>query len=366
MTVDDWNAGLENLVKASAPRVTKAVLAESVDPISLTYQKIEKIVLDCLIIQATDQGASYKIIPSGKQRFPDITITQGDRMGGVEVKSTRSISSPWTIQGGSIFEGNRVEGMGDIWVVFTKLANGPETRVARYAEAITGISVTHSPRYQLDLSDAETRGAPLFRNREKVDLSYEEVSASDNPFELLKGHLLATADKTGAFTWWSDEGPGPERETSLPGLVRLWENLREEEKRALRARAFLMFPELIQSGGRDKYTNLTLWLLREKGIISSSLRDKFTGGGRKEREGQELSAAVATFVDSLPEIRDLIANRALQDCANHWQINLKKRAEKVGFFQAWSESLLAKIENQVDEEVLELCLGKLLPPPVSK
>ena len=355
----DGESRIGKLVHAAGPRVTDAVTSAAADPTTLSYQRVERIVLECLVAQAGDWAIPCQIRPTGKQKFPDIAITHDGIKTGVEVKSSRSATSPWKIPGGSVFEGNRVEGVGDIWVVFTKLAGPPETRVASYADSITDIAVTHSPRYQLDLSDAKTRGTPLFRNREKVDLSYEEVSASDNPFELLKGHLLATAEKTGAFTWWSGEDPGSERETNLPGFVRLWENLQEGERRALRARAFLMFPELIQSGGKKKYNNLTVWLLREKGIISSSLRDKFTGGGRKVRKGQELSAAVATFVDSLPEIRDLIEGGAFPDCASQWEIKTKKKAKKIDFFQAWSESLLAKIKNRVDLEVVRLCLGKL-------
>ena len=84
------------------------------------------------------------------QKFPDIVAA---KYYGLEVKSTKE--NQWTIIGGSVAEGTRVEDVEYINLIFGKLHKPVEFRVKRYQDCLSDIAVTHSPRYKIDMNLGE-------------------------------------------------------------------------------------------------------------------------------------------------------------------------------------------------------------------
>ena len=88
------------------------------------------------------------------QKFPDIVAA---RFYGVEVKSTKD--NHWTSTGSSILETTRVADVERIYMTFGKLGGNPIEFLSKpYEKCLSGIAVTHMPRYLIDmrLKDGET------------------------------------------------------------------------------------------------------------------------------------------------------------------------------------------------------------------
>lgn len=198
--------------------------------------------------------------------FPDI-IAHG--FYGVEVKSTNK--NHWRSIGSSILESTRDPHVERIFLTFGKLAK-PVTFLSRpYEECLAGISVTHYPRYQIDMM--LPKGETIF---DKLGLSYDELRNLANPItpvaKYYKGKL-----KPGESLWWAPEENI--EETAAPPILRLWSTLSAEEKNTYTIKSYALFPEIL---GRSstKYQRVALWLASQCGIINTNIRDQFSAGGK--------------------------------------------------------------------------------------
>lgn len=233
-------------------------------------QKLEKEVKDAL--DAAAKGTSFEgtiEIISG-QKFPDIVAA---KRYGVEVKSTKE--DKWTLIGGSVAEGTRVEGVEHIFILFGKLHKPAEFRTRRYEECLYDIAVTHSPRYKIDMN--LPAGETIF---DKMSTSYSEMQSLKNPIEPVVEYFRSTL-KPGESLWWVN---GEEAASgAVPAKIRMWNTLPKEEKRDLIAQGFVLFPELF-SDDRNKYERFTLWLVAKHGVVLSNRRDPFSAGGQGDLE----------------------------------------------------------------------------------
>lgn len=78
------------------------------------------------------------------QSFPDI-IACG--YYGLEVKTTKA--NHWKSTGSSVAEGTRIYGIERIYMLFGKLCNPVEFACKPYEDCLSGVVVTHSPRYTI-------------------------------------------------------------------------------------------------------------------------------------------------------------------------------------------------------------------------
>lgn len=233
-------------------------------------QKLELEVKEALDIaaQGTEFENTIEII-SG-QRFPDIVAA---RYYGVEVKSTKD--DKWTIIGGSVAEGTRVEDVEHIFILFGKLHNPVEFRTRRYEECLCDIAVTHSPRYKIDME--LEKGDTIF---DKMGVTYDEMRKLDNPIDPVVKYFRSIL-KPGESLWWVNGEDATIGET--PAKIRMWKTLSKEEREELVAQGFALFPELF-SNSSNKYERFTLWLVANHGVVSSSMRDPFSAGGQVDFE----------------------------------------------------------------------------------
>lgn len=217
-------------------------------------------VLDELSITAT-----VHYTPGG-HAFPDIVIEffDGEKYG-IEVKSSSSATSKsWKINGNSVL-GSTKENVIDTYIIFGKTAIGNQGfRMKRYEDAVANVAVTHSPRYaiDMDISPGETFFA-------KSGLSYRQISEDKNPIGLITSYFKAQGQRA----WWLSE--------NTPAAIRMFSDLSAREHDTLIGYCFAHFPEVF-STNVNKFSRCAMWLVTEHSVVSSSLRDNFSAGGRFE------------------------------------------------------------------------------------
>ena len=149
--------------------------------------------------------------------FPDIVAA---KYYGIEVKSTTS--NHWKTIGNSILETTRISDVERIFLTFGKLSN-PVSFISRpYEECLSGIAVTHYPRYQIDMSLG--KGETIF---DKMGVSYDELRSMNNPVTPVAQYYKSKL-KQGESLWWA----GDRVEAEVPAMVRLWRSLSARNSRA--------------------------------------------------------------------------------------------------------------------------------------
>lgn len=224
------------------------------------------------VLNATEETLSTRGIPHnisyapGSHVFPDIVVEfENGEKYGIEVKSSSSPNSKnWKINGNSVL-GSTKEDVADTYIIFGKTAIGNQGfRYRRYEDAIANVAVTHSPRYAIDMELApdETFFA-------KSKLTYAQISESDDPIGLITSYFRSKGEKA----WWLAE--------NTPAAIRIFSDLPAEEQSKLIGYCFAHFPEVF-SNSRKKFYRSALWLVTEQSVVSPSLRDNFTAGGRTD------------------------------------------------------------------------------------
>ena len=212
----------------------------------------------------TRDGIHAKIkYEQGSHTFPDIVLVfdNGDKYG-IEVKSSTGTGRSWKINGNSVL-GSTKESVIDTYVMFGKTAMGHQAfRCKRYEDCVADVAVTHSPRYRIDMDLAP--GTTFF---DKSGLSYQQISNAEKPIDLITEYFRSQ----GQHAWWLSE--------SSPAAIRMFSDLTREEQHKLLGYCFAHFPEVF-SNKTNKFSRCAMWLAAEHSIVSSSLRDNFSAGGR--------------------------------------------------------------------------------------
>ena len=199
--------------------------------------------------------------------FPDIVA---NNLYGIEVKST--IKNQWKSIGSSILESTRVKGVERIFLTFAKLGAPIEFRTKPYEECLSGISVTHYPRYQIDME--LLKGETIF---DKIGIEYDLLRTLSNPVQPVAEYYKSQL-KPGESLWWAD-GSSIDS-TSSPMTVRLWTTLSPDEKTYFTSLGYAFFPEIIGQSSSKKYHRYALWLVTQHGIVNTNIRDQFSAGGK--------------------------------------------------------------------------------------
>ena len=130
-------------------------------------ERFEQGVLAALQNAATDLGVTVE--PTyHRHAFPDIRVNGY----GVEVKYSER--DTWNAVGNSVFESMRDPAVKEIYVLFGKVGGQPEARWAKYADCVSHVRVSNSPRFVVDM---ERNAPPLF---ERFEISYEDFAVLDD------------------------------------------------------------------------------------------------------------------------------------------------------------------------------------------
>ncbi len=250
-------------------------------------REVEQLVYEAIRLAAKSYGVVNSVEWVGGQRFPDITI---GKKFGVEVKSSHR--HDWKTVGSSIAEGTRVEGVEVVYLFYVKLDPPIEFRYRLYQECLSEAVVTHSPRYQIDMS--LPLGKSLF---DKLGISYEALRTQENPIQTVVDFYRRNM-RPGESTWWANGNF--ERASRI--VVRLWNTLRNGEKAEIRLKSLCLFPEIL-GNHISKYHRVNLWLATHEGIVVPNIRDLFSAGGRGQISYRDK-------VYEVPHIIELVALQA--------------------------------------------------------
>jgi len=279
--------------------------------------------------------------------FPDIVA---NKFYGVEVKSTNK--NYWHSVGSSILESTRNQDVERIFLTFGKLGSPVEFRSRPYEECLSGISVTHYPRYQIDMT--LEAGETIF---DKMGISYDELRKMDNPVAPVSKYYRSLL-KPGESLWWAT-GDNAEN-TVAPPTVRLWSALSHEMKMHYTIRGYALFPETLSTvRDQKKYQRYALWLATECGIINTCIRDSFSAGGQVEicttyGKFEKMPAAYGKVAKHKELILETILSSSEEMLQEYWGVKMIKENRIL----QWCELVASSVDSQLDYyQVLQLLKG---------
>lgn len=258
----------------------------------------------------------------GSHVFPDIVIefNHGEKYG-IEVKSsTSSTSKNWKINGNSVLGSTR-EDVIDTYIVFGKTAIGNQGfRCKRYEDAIANVAVTHSPRYAIDMDIADNETFFV-----KSGLTYKQISESDDPI----GQITTYFRSQGQKAWWLAE--------STPAAIRMFSDLDREEQLKLLGYCFAHFPEVFSSSS-NKFSRCAMWLVAEHSIVSSSLRDNFSAGGRFEYlDFGRIPRIYKTLEDCREYVLQALDDATVEELYEDWGLEYRSSYANFDKFIDWAQ-----------------------------
>jgi hypothetical protein len=259
-------AEFEQLLQRVKSSIKKKLDSGELKPSKITPTNFEEIVLTEAEEAAKGTSFEGKLKNAGKRAFPD--IVDGEHFG-IEVKST--IGDTWVSLGNSVFESSRVKNTEKIYVFFGKFGGRPDVDFKKYEECLQEISVTHSPRYELNMRI--TAGETVL---DKMGTTYDELRALDEPIIPIREYYSRQL-KPGQTLWWLSNNL--DDATSPTPVIKDFSSIEQEEQRRIIAESMVLFPEVFKIPSAT-YTSVAVHLVSKYGIISSSLRDKFSAGGQ--------------------------------------------------------------------------------------
>lgn len=266
--------------------------------------------------------------------FPDIVA---NKFYGIEVKST--IKNHWKSIGSSILESTRIPNVERIFLMFGKLGKPVTFKSRPYEECLSGISVTHYPRYQIDME--LNAGETIF---DKIGISYDELRRMDNPVIPVSRYYKSKL-KSGESLWWA--GDNEFEEASAPPIIRLWTTLTAEQKNYYTVQGYALFPEILSSSA-TKYQRYALWLAVHCSIVNTNIRDQFSAGGKIDIQTAQgifcqMPAAFGRIKKNSKLIEETINNASESTLIENW----KAKAISNNRIEQWCRCISRYTENQI-------------------
>lgn len=275
------------------------------------------------------------------QKFPDIIA---NNYYGVEVKTSKN--QHWKSTGNSVLESTRISSIDKIYLFFGKLCAPVDFKFRKYEECLHEVAVTHSPRYLIDMKLKEED--TIFS---KLGIDYDDLRTRKNPIKPIVDYYRSKL-KQGEELWWMDN------DKALNFTIRQWSNLTEDEKNQKRIEAFSLFPEIFSKSSK-KYLQLSSWLVSKYGIISPSLRDSFTAGGRVliSINGKDVKfpRIFGHLLENKKAIKTLIESKTSEELNRFWQVNVIDQDKT----QLWASLVVnnSQIELKYKNDLLKLLLN---------
>ena len=259
--------------------------------------------------QGTRFAGTFK--KGGTNEFPDL-FTQDD-FYGIEVKTSQS--NNWRSVGNSVLETSRIQNIDNIYVLFGKIKTPSAFRWSRYEDCIYDVSVTHYPRYQIDMDTQET----LF---DKMGTKYDLIRNSD-PVSHVKKYYREKL-KPGEKLWWLDS-----EEHTTPISTKHFSDLDESEKDLWLAKSMAFMPEIFSPRKTlTKYKKVASLLMVEGGILCHNVRDHFSAGGQQEIkvEGKTYPSTPQVFSrlqNLILDIEAIILSTDKYKLEDYWECDLR-------------------------------------------
>ena len=258
----------KNLVDSATQKLNDDATNRTEYYLKRNAQLLEDDVWEFLNVAAIGTKFNGTIEKISGQRFPDIVA---HKYYGIEVKSSKD--DKWVSLGGSVNESTRVEGVERIFLTFGKLISPVEFRSRPYEDCLSEVVVTHYPRYKVDMNLSS--GETIF---DKMETTYDSLRMSGDPVGNIVDYYKSQLGE-GESLWWTGKAVQYENADAVPMKIRLWRTLLTAEKRKFMISGFAFFPDLL-GNLPTKYERFSLWLVANHGVVSTSMRDTFSAGGR--------------------------------------------------------------------------------------
>lgn len=279
----------------------------------ITSTDCEKTVVMASVEVIKEQGLpclyGYK---EGGHAFPDIIYKfESGEIYGIEVKSSvtaKTSEGNWEILGNSILGSTRVDVI-DTYIIFIKINNkGVFIKSGRYSDSVADIVVTHSPRYKINL-DQKPNTSFFARS----GIPYNVIKLSDDPISIVTDYFR----KKGETAWWLSE--------SAPATIKDWADLSLDEQDEVYGKAFLLFPEILFCTNSIKYKRFAKWLAATYSVVDSSVRDKFSAGGRIDLEFKgkiykDFPRVYQTFNDHFSSFSKQLSTFSSEELPTYWPL----------------------------------------------
>lgn len=298
----------ESIVKVIEDAVLRINLEENLAHID-NGVKFEDYVTDTIKEVATSYG--IEVEQTSAQSFPDIIIGGSY---GIEIKYTKS--KKWQSMGNSIFEGTlRKEVTDQIYIIFGRKSEKKiESRFKKYEECLSSIKVTHSPRFLIDMEIEDESTSVL--NAIGIDYKTFKDWSDEEKSDVLKRYVRSQLKK-GETLWWMDSITGE----GINPKIKEYRELLRFEKTNILIEAFLLFPEIL-SNSSGKYLRLAIHLLQEYQVVSSSLRDNFSAGGKTtiviNNAPYEVGKIYKKLYDNARLIEDKLNDLSIEQLNEYW------------------------------------------------
>ncbi len=295
---------------------------------TLLGRNLEPFVKDIMSEIAIGTPFENSIELIGGQKFPDIVA---NKYYGIEVKTTTQ--NHWKTTGNSVLESTRVNDVERIFMLFAKLASPIEFRCRPYEEVLSEVVVTHSPRYLIDMN--LEKGKTIF---DKIKMPYDTLRKKENPIKPLVNYYKSKL-KAGEELWWMDSENGND---SSNIVIRIWNNLPQNEKQELKNSSMIFFPELF--GNRsDKFNRVAIWLATRKSIVCPNIRDLFTAGGKVDiiigtKKYDRVPRIFLNLFQNLPQILENIVKISPIELSEYWEIKTSEKNKIFDWIDIVSES----------------------------
>lgn len=217
-------------------------------------------------MSAAAKGTEFEgmINQTGVHAFPDIVT---NKYFGVEAKMT--LRDHWTSTGNSILESSRLENVERIYIMFGKFGGQLDIRYRLYQECLPEISVTHSPRYRINMN--LPTGESIF---DKMGVGYDTLRKDQNAISRVKDYYRNQLEE-GESLWWLDQT----EDKHISPIIRSFRSLDIKERENFIVESMVLFPEMFGKSN-TKFERAAAYLITEYNAISASLRDLFTAGGQ--------------------------------------------------------------------------------------
>jgi len=283
----------------------------------ISFTSFETLVYDHMVKQANGTHFEGAVEQTGTYAFPDIIA---NKFFGVEVKHTTK--DHWSSTGNSVLESNRVDEVERIYMFFGKFGGTVDIRYRLYQDCLVEVSVTHSPRYRIDMNLDD--GKSIF---DKMGVDYDKLRREINPINTIKDYYRKLL-KEGEELWWIDQDSD---ERSVSPIIKPFRGLSREEKDEFIAECFILFPEMF-GGSTTKFERAAAYLIAEYNAVSASLRDTFTAGGQVEFKIKGKKVSLPQIYGNLAlnakNIREQIKQLDKKTLKYYWRVN-KIEANKI-------------------------------------
>jgi hypothetical protein len=286
------------------------------------------------------------------QHFPDIIV---NNYYGVEVKTTKYNS--WQSIGSSIMESLRDEHIKKIFMLFGILSpDKVDFRCKPYEECLSEISVTHSPRYVIDM-DLKSSEMTIF---DKMHTKYDSFRESgDSQINIVRNYYREKYrnKETKTMPWWLSSSADTQSYE-----LRLLSDIDEESKEYYLMMCYALFPEILGKS-QDKFRKPALWMCSKYSIICSNIRDFFTAGGtgdiyvNKSLKWRKVPRVICNLLPLLEKIYKIYQSREIeQDYENYSVFSNYPKAD----FNEWKHSADSNISEVLCDKNNAITLDDIL------